>query len=78
MNEDSGVGYLTSWDLGKPPSGGGVGTIVKSRCKGFQEGDIVYSFQWPWQEFVAFSGDDAQLSKVTLFADFILYLTFPY
>jgi len=63
MNEDSGVGYLTSWDLGKPPSGGGVGTIVKSRCEGFQEGDIVYSFQWPWQEFVAFSGDDAQLSK---------------
>lgn len=78
MNEDSGVGYLTTWDLGKPPSGGGVGTIVKSRCEGFQEGDIVYSFQWPWQEFVAFSGDDAQLSKVTLMAHSILYFTLPF
>ncbi|XP_068756462.1 prostaglandin reductase 2-like [Montipora capricornis] len=63
MNEHTGTGYLAPWSLGQPPKGGGLGTVVKSKCEGLREGDILYSFQWPWKEFVVFSGDDSHLSK---------------
>ena len=66
MNEDTGSTYLSPWSLGEPPTGGGVGKIVQSRSKKFQEGDILYSFIWSWQEFVVFSGEDPMLNKVNV------------
>lgn len=64
MNEDTGAAYLTPWTIGEPPVGGGVGKVVQSGSQKFQEGDIVESFAYPWQEFVVFSGDNPNLSKV--------------
>jgi len=64
MNEDTGAGYLTSWTVGEPPAGGGVGKVVQSGSPNFKVGDIVESFAWPWQEFVVFSDDNPNLSKV--------------
>lgn len=64
MNEDTGAAYLTPWTIGEPPVGGGVGKVVQSGSQTFQEGDIVESFAYPWQEFVVFSGDNPNLSKV--------------
>ena len=64
MNEDTGAAYLTTWTIGEPPAGGGVGKVVQSGSRKFQEGDIVESLVWPWQEFVVFSDDNPSLSKV--------------
>lgn len=49
MNEDSGAEYLTSWQLSECLDGGGVGVVQTSRCSTFTEGDVVTSFNWPWQ-----------------------------
>lgn len=68
MNEDTAAGYLTPWQLGQPPSGGGVGMIVQSRSEKFQEGDVLESFQWQWQEFLVFSDEDPYLNKVLILA----------
>ena len=70
MNEDPGGGrsaraaYLSPWTIGEPPAGGGVGNVVRSGSEKFKAGDIVESFGWPWQEFVVFSDDHPNLSKV--------------
>lgn len=64
MNEDTGAAYLTSWTIGEPPAGGGVGKVVRSDSQKFKVGDIVESFAWPWQEFVVFSDGNPNLSKV--------------
>ena len=64
MNEDTGAAYLSPWTIGEPPAGGGVGNVVQSGSKKFEVGDIVESFAWPWQEFVVFSDDNPNLSKV--------------
>ena len=66
LNEDTGTAYLTPWPLGEPPCGGGVGKVVQSRSKTFQEGDIVESFVWPWQEFVVFSSDNPNVNRVCI------------
>ena len=68
MNENTGSSYLTPWQLGLPPSGGGVGIVVQSRSEKFQAGDVLESFLWPWQEFVVFSGEDSYLNKVLILA----------
>ncbi|KAK7904233.1 hypothetical protein WMY93_016840 [Mugilogobius chulae] len=49
MNEDTGAEYLRPWPLGDSADGGGVGLVQSSRCSSVSEGDVVTSFNWPWQ-----------------------------
>uniref|UniRef100_UPI003AAC2F20 prostaglandin reductase 2 isoform X3 n=1 Tax=Centroberyx gerrardi TaxID=166262 RepID=UPI003AAC2F20 len=49
MNEDTGAEYLTPWQLSECVDGGGVGVVESSRCGALTEGDVVTSFNWPWQ-----------------------------
>uniref|UniRef100_A0A4W3KDT2 Prostaglandin reductase 2 n=1 Tax=Callorhinchus milii TaxID=7868 RepID=A0A4W3KDT2_CALMI len=49
MNEDTGAGYLTPWQISKVVDGGGIGVVVESRHKSFCKRDFVTSFNWPWQ-----------------------------
>ena len=70
MNEDIGgsrtgrAAYLSPWNIGEPPVGGGVGNVVRSCSEKFNVGDTVEAFGWPWQEFVVFSDDNPSLNKV--------------
>lgn len=50
MNEDSGVHYMSAWQLGQGIDGlGGVGKVMSSNDPAFQEGDLVTgTFLWPW------------------------------
>ncbi|XP_071962130.1 prostaglandin reductase 2-like isoform X2 [Antedon mediterranea] len=60
MNEDSGADYLEAWKLGEAITGGGVGVVVTSRCSNLSVGDVVESFNWPWQHYVEFPGNKVQ------------------
>uniref|UniRef100_A0A3P9MPH4 Prostaglandin reductase 2 n=1 Tax=Oryzias latipes TaxID=8090 RepID=A0A3P9MPH4_ORYLA len=60
MNEDSGAEYLTSWQLSECLDGGGVGVVQTSRCSTFTEGDVVTSFNWPWQTQAIVKGNALQ------------------
>lgn len=50
MNEDTGVHYVTPWEIGKEIGGFiGVGQVIKSSDPGFNPGDIVEAqAAWPW------------------------------
>ncbi|XP_054651438.1 prostaglandin reductase 2 isoform X3 [Dunckerocampus dactyliophorus] len=56
MNEDTGAEYLTPWQLSECVDGGGVGVVESSRHSAFREGDVVTSFNWPWQSHAAVKG----------------------
>lgn len=56
MNEDTGAEYLTAWQLSKCIDGGGVGVVEASRCSGCSVGDVVTSFNWPWQTHSVMKG----------------------
>lgn len=60
MNEDSGAEYLTPWQLSECVDGGGVGVVVSTRCTTYAEGDVVTSFNWPWQTQVVLKGSGLQ------------------
>ncbi|XP_006798844.1 prostaglandin reductase 2 [Neolamprologus brichardi] len=60
MNEDTGADYLTPWQISKFVDGGGVGLIDSSRCNNFVAGDVVISFNWPWQTHAVMTGSDLQ------------------
>lgn len=60
MNEDTGAEYLTPWQLSECVDGGGVGVVETSRCSTFSEGDVVTSFNWPWQTHAVVRGDGLQ------------------
>ena len=66
MNEDSGVHYMSAWQLGEPVDGlGGVGEVVSSRDPGFDQGNLVCStFLWPWA--AVFATDSKNLRKVSV------------
>lgn len=66
MNEDTGADYLTPWRLSECVDGGGVGVVESSRCSTCAEGDVVTSFNWPWQTHVVMAGSDLQ--KVSMIA----------
>lgn len=61
MNEDTGAGYLASWKLSECVDGGGVGVVESSRCSALTEGDVVTSFNWPWQTHVVMMGGGLQM-----------------
>lgn len=56
MNEDTGADYLTSWQLSERVDGGGVGVVESTRCAALNEGDMVTSFNWPWQTHAVLKG----------------------
>ena len=53
MNEDTGVHYVTPWEIGKEVDGFmGVGQVIHSADPEFSPGDIVESQAgWPWVAF---------------------------
>ncbi|XP_024129175.1 prostaglandin reductase 2 isoform X2 [Oryzias melastigma] len=60
MNEDSGAEYLASWQLSECLDGGGVGVVQTSCCSTFTGGDVVTSFNWPWQTQAIVKGNALQ------------------
>ncbi|KAM4542628.1 prostaglandin reductase 2 isoform 1-T2 [Odontesthes bonariensis] len=60
MNEDTGAEYLTPWQLSECVDGGGVGVVETSRCSSCSEGDVVTSFNWPWQTHAVMKGSGLQ------------------
>ncbi|XP_071354795.1 prostaglandin reductase 2 isoform X1 [Trachinotus anak] len=60
MNEDTGADYLTPWQLSECVDGGGVGRVESSRCSTCAEGDVVTSFNWPWQTRAVMKGSGLQ------------------
>ncbi|MEQ2264230.1 Prostaglandin reductase 2 [Xenotaenia resolanae] len=60
MNEDTGADYLTPWELCECVDGGGVGVVEASRCSALTDGDVVTSFNWPWQTHAVMIGDGLQ------------------
>lgn len=56
MNEDTGAEYLAPWQLSECIDGGGVGVVETSRCSACSEGDVVTSFNWPWQTHAVMKG----------------------
>lgn len=60
MNEDTGAEYLTAWQLSECLDGGGVGVVESSRCSSCSEGDVVTSFNWPWQTHAVMKGSVLQ------------------
>ncbi|XP_055361481.1 prostaglandin reductase 2 isoform X2 [Betta splendens] len=60
MNEDTGADYLTPWQLAECVDGGGVGVVESSRCSTLTQGDVVTSFNWPWQTCAVMKGSVLQ------------------
>ncbi|KAM9147948.1 prostaglandin reductase 2 isoform 3-T4 [Pangshura tecta] len=56
MNEDTGSDYLLPWQLSEVADGGGIGVVEESKHADFAKGDIVTSFNWPWQTKVILDG----------------------
>lgn len=60
MNEDTGAEYLAPWQLSECVDGGGVGVIESSCCGTFTVGEVVISFNWPWQTYAVMKGSVLQ------------------
>lgn len=60
MNEDTGAEYLTPWQLSECVDGGGVGVVESSQCTSYAKGDVVTSFNWPWQTHAVMGGSGLQ------------------
>ncbi|XP_039993564.1 prostaglandin reductase 2 isoform X2 [Xiphias gladius] len=60
MNEDTGADYLAPWQLSECVDGGGVGMVESSNCSTCAEGDVVTSFNWPWQTHAVMKGSGLQ------------------
>lgn len=56
MNEDTGSDYLLPWQLAEVADGGGVGVVEESKCDSLAKGDVVTSFNWPWQTVAILDG----------------------
>ncbi len=67
MNDDTGVDYVSPWEVGQAVRGFcGVGVVFNSRSPDYSRGDVLFSAMgWPWMRY--FIPDDlvsASLSKV--------------
>ncbi|XP_070180249.1 prostaglandin reductase 2-like [Littorina saxatilis] len=69
MNEDSGVHYMSAWQLGQPIDGlGGVGEVEASADSTFTKGDRVSAtFLWPWAAFFVIDGKHVKKMPKELF-----------
>lgn len=57
MNEDTGADYIQPWKISDVLDSGGIGVVEKSRYDHIQPGDIVTSFNWPWQTKCVLEGN---------------------
>lgn len=73
MNEDTGAEYLRPWPLSEPADGGGVGLVQSSFCSSVSEGDVVTSFNWPWQTHAVLPGKTLQKLDPQLVDGRLLY-----
>ncbi|XP_048829830.1 prostaglandin reductase 2 [Brienomyrus brachyistius] len=60
MNEDTGADYLSPWVVSGCLDGGGVGMVESSRHDIISKGDVVTSFNWPWQTYGVVDGGKLQ------------------
>ncbi|XP_053331304.1 prostaglandin reductase 2 [Spea bombifrons] len=60
MNEDTNAEYIKSWMIDKVLDSGGIGVIEESGTSQFSVGDIVTSFNWPWQTRCILDGKSLQ------------------
>ncbi|XP_053567403.1 prostaglandin reductase 2 [Bombina bombina] len=49
MNDATGTDYAGSWKISEVVDSGGIGVVEKSRSNQYAAGDLVTSFNWPWQ-----------------------------
>ncbi|XP_053374179.1 prostaglandin reductase 2-like isoform X2 [Mercenaria mercenaria] len=63
MNDDTGVEYMSPWQLGETIKGlGGVGEVTESNDPAFVKGDIVQAvMNWPWSKYFKTRTDDRML-----------------
>ncbi|CAH2328509.1 prostaglandin reductase 2 isoform X1 [Pelobates cultripes] len=54
--DDTGMEGVPSWKIGGVLDSNGIGVVEKSKTNGFTAGDIVSSFNWPWQTQCIFDG----------------------
>ncbi|XP_018420384.1 PREDICTED: prostaglandin reductase 2-like [Nanorana parkeri] len=57
MNEDTGTDYIQPWKVSEVLDSGGIGVIELSKNSHLRVGDIVTSFNWPWQTKCILDGD---------------------
>ncbi|KAM9842479.1 prostaglandin reductase 2 [Aulostomus maculatus] len=77
MNDDTGAEYLKPWQLCECVDGGGVGAVESSRCRAISEGDVVTSFNWPWQTRAVLKGSVLQKVNPQLVDGRLSYLLGP-
>ncbi|KAL8565153.1 hypothetical protein ACOMHN_003940 [Nucella lapillus] len=70
MNEDSGVHYMSAWQLGKSIDGlGGLGEVQASSDPALTSGDLVAAtFLWPWTSFFVIDSKHVKKLPKELFA----------
>ncbi|KAG8449456.1 hypothetical protein GDO86_016200 [Hymenochirus boettgeri] len=49
LNEDTGADYIQPWTISEVVDSGGIGVVEESRTTELVPGDLVISFNWPWQ-----------------------------
>ncbi|XP_013871973.1 prostaglandin reductase 2 [Austrofundulus limnaeus] len=74
LNADTGSDYLGPWQLSECLDGGGVGVVESSRCSTHTQGDVVTSFNWPWQTHAVMRGDALQKVDPRLVDGHLSYL----
>ncbi|XP_053553779.1 prostaglandin reductase 2 [Bombina bombina] len=60
MNEDTGTDYIQSWKISEVVDSGGIGVVEESKTDQYTAGDLVTSFNWPWQTKCIFDGKSLQ------------------
>ncbi|KAM9294413.1 prostaglandin reductase 2 [Gastrophryne carolinensis] len=60
MNEDTGTDYIQPWKISEVLDSGGIGVVEQSRSCHFKVGDIVTSFNWPWQTKCLLDGNSVK------------------
>ncbi|XP_028409882.1 prostaglandin reductase 2-like [Dendronephthya gigantea] len=56
FNENSGVDYMKSWQIGETIDASGTGVILESKDESFKPGDVIHlPMCWPFQKFVNFN-----------------------
>ncbi|XP_069805344.1 prostaglandin reductase 2 isoform X3 [Dendropsophus ebraccatus] len=57
MNEDTGADYIQPWKISEVLDSGAIGVVEQSRHGHIKPGDVVTSFNWPWQTKCVLEGN---------------------
>ncbi|XP_073494947.1 prostaglandin reductase 2 [Phyllobates terribilis] len=57
MNEDTGTDYIQAWKINEVLDSSGIGVVEQSRHRNIKTGEIVTSFNWPWQTKCVLEGN---------------------